>query len=163
MSLELIVVSPHAVLLAASSLIDKDIRNNSAWNERWFTVHRGKIGGGAICLDEAQAEAEFVMTKILMDPYNESTWQYLMSILKEQLSKGDRKSAMAMVAEYANRVNEFRDMFSKAGQNSEKCVNMTAAHIDLLDMMGDKKSLQKVCCCDVSKSSRVGVFKLLAC
>lgn len=65
----------------AHSLILKDPRNNSAWNQRWFVCHEG----GAIKtlpLETAKKEADYAIQGAGLDPYNESPWRYLVGVLK---------------------------------------------------------------------------------
>ncbi|KAG7358312.1 protein prenyltransferase alpha subunit repeat-containing protein [Nitzschia inconspicua] len=128
----------------ASTLIDEDIRNNSAWNQRWFVVHRGKQDGKPLSMNEARLEADFAIDKgISVDPYNESSCRYLLSILKEQLLEGEHDLAKKLVEEHEAKVSNLRLAFEKTNQDPGKCVNLTATWIDLLEMMGDKESLQK--------------------
>jgi protein farnesyltransferase/geranylgeranyltransferase type-1 subunit alpha len=125
-------------------LIKEDVRNNSAWNERWFAVHRGKQSN-PLSPEVARLEAAFVLDEcIYLDPDNESTWQYLIGILREQLRKEDLLSAQKMVSEYVIKVEKLRDVFEERNQNPDACVNLTSGQIDLLEMIGDKESLEKV-------------------
>ena len=55
-------------------LLEEDIRNNSAWNQRFFVnqnIHK-KIDG-----DLLNKELEFTMKAIEKVPGNESAWNYL--------------------------------------------------------------------------------------
>jgi protein farnesyltransferase/geranylgeranyltransferase type-1 subunit alpha len=131
--------------LVASTLIEEDIRNNSAWNERWFAIHRGKQDGDLIPLEVAWNEAEFAVEKgIALDPYNESPWQYLIGILREQLQSGDSESAKKVISEYEAKAFHVRHVLEKAERDPDACVNLNAARIDLLEMLGNKESLGKV-------------------
>jgi protein farnesyltransferase/geranylgeranyltransferase type-1 subunit alpha len=131
--------------LIASFLIKEDIRNNSAWNERWFVIHRGKQNGDPLPLEVACHEAEFAMEKaITLDPYNESPWQYLIGLLKEQLQKGDSDATRKLILEYETKAFKLRQVLEKAGRNLDSCVNLNSARIDLLEMLGNKESLGKV-------------------
>jgi protein farnesyltransferase/geranylgeranyltransferase type-1 subunit alpha len=57
-------------------LLTDDIRNNSAWNQRFFllqlTAPEGKIEGSIL-----QKELEFTKKAIEKVPRNESAWNYL--------------------------------------------------------------------------------------
>ncbi len=57
-------------------LLDVDLCNNSAWNQRFFVVSRsapnGKIGG-----EKLAKEFDYVKTAISKMTANESSWNYL--------------------------------------------------------------------------------------
>jgi protein farnesyltransferase/geranylgeranyltransferase type-1 subunit alpha len=131
--------------LVATTLIEEDIRNNSAWNQRWFAIRRGKQDGDPLPLEVARSEADFAMDKgVSLDPYNESPWQYLIGLLREQLQKGDSESAREMISEYEAKACNLRQVLENANRNPETCVNLHSARIDLLEMLGDTISLGKV-------------------
>lgn len=125
----------------ASTLIEKDIRNNSAWNERWFATHRGERGK-FLCLDDAQREANFALKVGSLDPYNESPLQYLIAILREQIQSGN--ADVELISDYEAKVCNFCNVLKKANRDPDACFNLTSARIDLLEMVGDKSSLEKV-------------------
>jgi protein farnesyltransferase/geranylgeranyltransferase type-1 subunit alpha len=133
-----------SIALIASTLIEEDIRNNSAWNERWFVIHRGKHDVDPLPLEVACHEAEFAMKGISLDPFNESPWQYLIGLLKEQLQKGDNESAKKVISEYETKAFGLRQVLVEADRNPDECVNLSSARIDLLEMLGNKESLGKV-------------------
>ena len=130
----------------ASKLIQEDIRNNSAWNQRWFAIHRGKHGGRnvALNLNVAKQEADFAIDHARLDPYNESPWRYLIGILREQ--KQQEKSGNVVdnyIVEYeAKASNELRNILFDASRDPDTCVNMTSARVELLEMIGNKDSLE---------------------
>ncbi len=73
-------------MMFVESLLEADIRNNSAWNHRWFVVHnRGRDdreGGGQlqlapVSLKECEAELAFVWKALHLVKNNESAWKYL--------------------------------------------------------------------------------------
>jgi protein farnesyltransferase/geranylgeranyltransferase type-1 subunit alpha len=131
--------------LVATTLIEEDIRNNSAWNQRWFAIHRGKQDGDPLPLEVARSEANFAIDKgVAVDPYNESPWQYLIGLLREQLQKGDSESSREMISEYEAKAFNLRQVLENANRNPETCVNLHSARIDLLEMLGDTISLGKV-------------------
>lgn len=51
-------------------LLLDDVRNNSAWNQRFFLL-------GAIKGDVAERELNYTMGRIREAPGNESAWNYL--------------------------------------------------------------------------------------
>jgi len=137
----------------ASELIKQDARNNSAWNQRWFAAHRGMTG--PLSADLARTEADFAFengTKV--DPYNESPMRYLVAILNEQSSRNQQQNIdddtsgqqemTTVVADYEKKIASLRTVLEDAGRNPDECFNLTAAHIDVLEMIGDVGCLQKV-------------------
>ncbi|GAA6060079.1 hypothetical protein JCM10212_003040 [Sporobolomyces blumeae] len=59
-------------------LLNDDIRNNSAWNQRFFVAFDSKMGGGESVVER---EIGFAKTKLAMSPNNPSAWNYLRGIL----------------------------------------------------------------------------------
>ena len=55
-------------------LLEEDIRNNSAWNQRFFVLSNTneRIEGEIL-----KRELEFAMNAITLVPGNESSWNYL--------------------------------------------------------------------------------------
>ena len=143
-------------------LIKEDIRNNSAWNQRWLVSHRGKQQYQPIGLDVARREADFAIDHgAMLDPYNESPWRYLIGILQEQhqyyqQAQNDNNDddnddenknilkAMIVTYEAKTNSNKIRNVLIDSNRDPDTCINMTNARIDLLEMMGidDKDSLQ---------------------
>lgn len=78
------------------SKILSDPRNNSAWNQRWFALHEGQIstrsnpskasyrGKSILSYEKANDEANYAFCGAKVDPFNESPWRYLISVLTEQ-------------------------------------------------------------------------------
>lgn len=138
----------------ARTLIQEDPRNNSAWNQRWFSIHRG-TNIKFLPLNDARAEADYAITIATLDPYNESPWVYLVGILKKQCHRmtgsvvdndGDDTNRVGMLLkEYEGKIYAVRDILSDTHQREpDTCANLTAARIDLLELIGDKTSLEKV-------------------
>ncbi|EWC44616.1 hypothetical protein DRE_06605 [Drechslerella stenobrocha 248] len=71
-------------LAATAKLLEEDVRNNSAWNHRYFVVF-GKLGAGKPAEAAVVAEIEFAKKAILTAPQNPSPWSYLKAVLR----KGD--------------------------------------------------------------------------
>lgn len=61
-------------LVDVARLIGEDVRNNSAWNQRFFVISRR---GSPVDESVLQAEAEYAMKMIVLAPNNESPWNYL--------------------------------------------------------------------------------------
>ena len=72
-------------------MIDDDVRNNSAWNQRFVCVHDSPDGGG---LDgeegakRAEAELAFAAAQLEKSRHNESAWNYIRGILKKMPDGG---------------------------------------------------------------------------
>ncbi|KAK2766728.1 CAAX geranylgeranyltransferase alpha subunit [Arachnomyces sp. PD_36] len=82
------------------TLIDADVRNNSAWNHRWMlkfgprgedvldggmpvvSGSEGKVGMDVVDEDLVDAEVEYVREKILLAPQNRSPWAYVRGVLR---------------------------------------------------------------------------------
>ncbi|CAJ1928165.1 unnamed protein product [Cylindrotheca closterium] len=125
-------------------LIDDDQRNNSAWNQRWTVVHKGTKN--PLSLEITKSEADFCLTSgCKVDPYNESPWRYLVALLQEQLKheKTDTAVAEEMIREYEQKSASLAQILVDAQRDPEKCVNMTWARVDMLEMAGDKASLEQ--------------------
>ncbi len=61
-------------------LLNEDIRNNSAWNQRFFVI--SSVHGPLPLPDNIQTqEIEYSIAKIRMAPNNESPWNYLRGII----------------------------------------------------------------------------------
>ncbi len=79
-------------LMYCENFIHRDIRNNSAWNHRWFIVHvrtdnRGSTPGGTAMIvpltTTMEQEMDFAIDIIAIDPYNESPCKYLVALVRE--------------------------------------------------------------------------------
>ncbi|RYH28573.1 hypothetical protein EON65_11670 [archaeon] len=72
--------------------IAEDIRNNSAWNQRWFVVHRRGVDGvgmggegkgdRVVTSEVLQREIEYVWQSIFTVKKNESSWNYLRGLIR---------------------------------------------------------------------------------
>lgn len=126
----------------ACTLIRQDVRNNSAWNQRWFVSHRAKAQ--PLDLQAARQEADFALGDdgAKQDPYNESPWRYLIGIMKEQMQRANTNDAFAdLVVEYEAKAKALECVLTNANRNPDTCVDMTSARVDLLEMIGTKDSL----------------------
>lgn len=56
-----------------NQLIEEDIRNNSAWNQRYFVINHAYNFNP----DLISSEITYTMNKIKIVPKNESPWNYL--------------------------------------------------------------------------------------
>lgn len=64
----------------SDNLIECDIRNNSAWNYRYFLVSRGEADF-EFSEEVLKFEAAYTIEKIALDPFNESPWHYLLCFI----------------------------------------------------------------------------------
>ena len=85
-------------LESAEAFLGKDIRNNSAWNFRWFLVFGREAQTDFKVSEEIwQREFQFTKTNIDLLPQNESSWSYLRGLL------GKRGSPLSEEADFASR------------------------------------------------------------
>ncbi len=145
-----------------NTLINDDVRNNSAWNQRWFVSHRGRGHGhghglqssNSFDMEKAKIEISYAISKAAIDPYNESPWRYFIAIIREQLKKltnNDRSSSTtstsstssfhSFLLECETKVlktkEEFENSYNKDGK---ECTHLLSAYIDILEMKGDEES-----------------------
>ncbi|KAK4692625.1 protein farnesyltransferase/geranylgeranyltransferase type-1 subunit alpha, partial [Lecanoromycetidae sp. Uapishka_2] len=77
------------------SLLQADVRNNSAWNHRWFVVfgrhtdpEKYSIKNGDVDseveLEVVEREIEYAKAAILLAPQNQSPWNCLRGVLRQQ-------------------------------------------------------------------------------
>ena len=76
------------------TLLQQDVRNNSAWNHRWFVVfaryanpqkHSIKYADadGEVSAEILEREMEYTKGKIHLAPQNQSPWNYLRGVLRK--------------------------------------------------------------------------------
>ncbi|KAJ4733614.1 Protein farnesyltransferase/geranylgeranyltransferase type-1 subunit alpha [Rhynchospora pubera] len=61
-------------------LLEEDIFNNSAWNQRFFVITRSPLLGGLSAMWDS--EVDYTIKAILQNPNNESPWRYLQGLYK---------------------------------------------------------------------------------
>ena len=118
----------------SNDLIAQDCRNNSAWNQRWFAVHRGTRD--VLSEETARQEADYAIEIASIDPYNESPWRYLIGIVKEQKSD-------SLVDHYEKSAAAVNHILVEAQRDPDACANLSSARIDLLEMNGSEESAAK--------------------
>ncbi|KAG5560888.1 hypothetical protein RHGRI_004045 [Rhododendron griersonianum] len=62
-------------------LLEDDIFNNSAWNQRFFVVTRSPLLGGLETMRDS--EVRYAVDAIISKPENESPWRYLRGLYKD--------------------------------------------------------------------------------
>ncbi|KAJ1424441.1 Protein prenyltransferase, alpha subunit [Sesbania bispinosa] len=65
-----------------SELLEEDIFNNSAWNQRYFVITRSPLLGGLKAMRES--EVLYTVEAIIAYPENESSWRYLRGLFKDE-------------------------------------------------------------------------------
>jgi protein farnesyltransferase/geranylgeranyltransferase type-1 subunit alpha len=122
------------------SLIQKDIRNNSAWNQRWFTTHEGKGKiSPPLSLDKAKREIDFGMKKADMDPFNESPWRYIVAIVQEQhkvLGGAVSQESLDILTQCEEAITQIRQNLEKitGESNQVESTQLLSAYVDILEM-----------------------------
>ena len=121
------------------SLLSTDIRNNSAWNQRFFVVTSPKNsslkpnGGGDLVLSGQvlDDEIKFVFEAILSVPGNESAWNYLRGLL-DHAEEGLAADLRAKVTSFC------LDL-----QQTKSSPYLSSLMVDLYKEAGDEESLKK--------------------
>jgi protein farnesyltransferase/geranylgeranyltransferase type-1 subunit alpha len=146
-SFVLLYLTTTTMTTLAAMLIQKDPRNNSAWNERWFAVHKC-LKQPPLSLDKCRAEADYAIFQgAALDPYNESPFRYLIGLLQEQQQQAQSDTSSTatppkvLAAEFYAKVQSLEKVLVDANRDPEACTNWTSARIDLLESMGDAASL----------------------
>ncbi|CAN6923267.1 unnamed protein product [Brassica oleracea] len=62
-------------------LLEADVFNNSAWNQRYYVITRSPSLGGLEAMRES--EVSYTVKAILANPGNESSWRYLKALYKD--------------------------------------------------------------------------------
>ena len=141
------------------SKILSDPRNNSAWNQRWFALHEGKIAsvyaedrGSVLSLEKAKEEASYALCGADVDPFNESPWRYLVGILMEQwrVAKrgGDADDIVKVTGLIQENIGKIRGMKLAWEEHppsndhpSGSSASLLSALVDLLEIFTDAKEL----------------------
>ncbi|XP_073134392.1 protein farnesyltransferase/geranylgeranyltransferase type-1 subunit alpha-like [Henckelia pumila] len=71
-------------LAYCDELLEDDIFNNSAWNQRYFVITRSPLLGGLGAMKDS--EVAYTVKAILAKPENESSWRYLRGLYKNDLA-----------------------------------------------------------------------------
>ncbi|KAI9816992.1 MAG: CAAX geranylgeranyltransferase alpha subunit [Phylliscum demangeonii] len=112
------------------ALLTRDIRNNSAWNHRWFIVV-GRGGGAPVDGDIIRREIEYAQSAILQAPQNQSPWNYLRGMLRKgQIALS---TTLDFVTPLANITNANPDANPDTNTNTHPAVRSSHA----LDLLAD--------------------------
>jgi protein farnesyltransferase/geranylgeranyltransferase type-1 subunit alpha len=125
-----------------NDLLEADVRNNSAWNQRWLVTHRGSKSK-PLPVETASDEVNFVISKAQEDPYNESPWRYFIALIKEQFRLiASSPEFISLIDTCENSLKEVKESFElESKKDGMECTHLIAAHIDILEMKGDEDSL----------------------
>ena len=143
------------------SKVLSDPRNNSAWNQRWFALHEGKVsnvaskGSSVLSFDKAKEEAHYALSGAKVDPYNESPWRYLIGVLMEQwrlVQRGGEDDTVVDTTEVTNLIRESIASIREMKQSLEEqpptnehstgpSVSLLSALVDLLEIFTDEKDM----------------------
>jgi len=88
-------------------LLDTDIRNNSAWNQRHFAVEH--ISG--FTKDVIAKEIEYCAGRIKQIPNNDSAWNYLEGLIKKPQFKHDA-AVKAVCLQFSKSVEDCKNAYS---------------------------------------------------
>ena len=128
----------------AQQWIQRDRRNNSAWNHRWFVTHRGQVQHRALSVEDAHAELMYVVhspdVALVGDPNNESPWRYYVAVVKEQIyALQDGATVMRLLCRAREDIVGVRNQIAAL----EKAPNATAALIDVLEWQGEADAIRQ--------------------
>ncbi|XAR71146.1 Protein farnesyltransferase [Bertholletia excelsa] len=82
-------------LAYCQQLLEDDIFNNSAWNQRYFVVTRSPLLGGLEAMRES--EVRYALEAIIAKPENESPWRYLRGLYKDDMESWVRDPQVSSV------------------------------------------------------------------
>jgi protein farnesyltransferase/geranylgeranyltransferase type-1 subunit alpha len=160
----------NAELIWVEQVLEEDIRNNSAWNYRWYIAHSrnkaepvGKTSNSSgLSVSEATTEMDYALQIIAMDPYNESPWKYFSALLKEQFCNlTDELALHSLLSESERRVAEIEnnhlivsekidvsnrddsEILDIACESRQPSTYLLGALVDILEWKGNAESLGK--------------------
>lgn len=81
-------------------ILEGDVRNNSAWNHRWFVINARDGCSGVRDEGVRDREVEFVKRAVKLAPMNQSAWSYLRGIVR--VSGVSMGSLKGLIQEYAD-------------------------------------------------------------
>ena len=125
-----------------SRWIQTDVRNNSAWNHRWFTMHRGQADRPLEPL-ASDEEAEYALQQATLDPHNESPWRYLVAIVKERIKTLSSETDRILTLErYEAKATAVQPDISNTDEDA--AVPLWAAITDLAELRGDSGRVKEL-------------------
>jgi len=147
----------------SEKMIRLDCRNNSAWNQRWFTyrfcqMEMSKSDDCVEVIDDnivsfLRSEADFSFTIITLDAYNESPWLYVTEIVLEHVRllthhKIQNNLRSSLIDDIVNRIDILEEVDYLSRDNSSENQSVASIHkltakIELLEAKGDTSSIRK--------------------
>jgi protein farnesyltransferase/geranylgeranyltransferase type-1 subunit alpha len=150
-------------------LLQDDLRNNSAWNYRWYVCHNRNLHAvsedkstvSKISLSIASIEMDYALRMARIDPYNESPWKYFSGILQEQVRNPENvKSLQSLLTKAESQVegiandnliivNDINDTDDDTEIREITCERrhvssyLIGTLVDILEWKGDNESLRK--------------------
>ncbi|KAG7561430.1 Protein prenyltransferase alpha subunit [Arabidopsis thaliana x Arabidopsis arenosa] len=76
-------------------LLEADVFNNSAWNQRYYVITLSPLLGGLQAMRES--EVSYTTKAILTNPANESSWRYLKALYKDDKESWISDSSVSSV------------------------------------------------------------------
>jgi len=117
---------------AVKELLDEDVRNNSAWNHRWYLAF-ARPGDPLSDVEVVQKELAFAQEQVLKAPQNASPWNYIRGLVTN--ATGDAKVSKEEITKFATQF---------AGKNGEGVTSSHALEILALtyaeDDLPDKRT-----------------------
>ena len=105
-------------------LLDEDVRNNSAWNQRYFLL---KDSLTDTLFDQ---EVQFIIDKIHLAPNNESPWNYLKGLVR--LAKRNFSSIPSIVK-----------LLNSTWESESKPSHAYLLELEMLQQDGEKQQVSK--------------------
>jgi len=147
----------------SEKMIRLDCRNNSAWNQRWFTyrfcqMEMSKNDDCVEVMDDnivsfLRSEADFSFTIITLDAYNESPWLYVTEVVLEHVRllthhKIQNNLRSSLIDDIVNRIDILEEVDYLSRDNSSENQSVASIHkltakIELLEAKGDISSIRK--------------------
>ncbi|XP_014758209.1 protein farnesyltransferase/geranylgeranyltransferase type-1 subunit alpha isoform X2 [Brachypodium distachyon] len=102
-----------------NQLLEEDVFNNSAWNQRYLVITSSPLLGGLVAMRDS--EVDYTVEAIMANPRNESPWRYL-----KGLYKGDNYLPVAD--------RRISDVCLKVLKDDSTCIFALSLLVDLLRM-----------------------------
>lgn len=129
-------------------MINRDIRNNSAWNYRFFVLFHPTSSAKILDDSAFEDEIDYTLKKIKLSPNNESPWAYVRGIIRKfncSLSKSDRKS----LSDYTNLIetcNALFDMGIRSAHLLECLMDISIElHVNIPDTIKHLERAKRMC------------------
>jgi len=156
-------------LVWVGQIIEEDVRNNSAWNYRWYITHNRNITkdevrcavSNALSVADASTEMEYALQMIAVDPYNESPVKYFTALLKAQVcSLNDKSGVQSLLSNAESRLEEIEnnhllvsgkidvsnsdsEILDVSCERRQPSIYLLCTLVDVLEWKGDSESLCK--------------------